>query len=96
MTEIEVVFGTTADEGLLYLLTALNNPTELDLWRWKNCQKYSVEPLCVCLLECLYLLRENWDAFGPGFLFNRATQEEITEEDIAKVKPGNDFDICRL
>ena len=33
MTEIEVVFGTTADEGLLYLLTALNNPTELDLWR---------------------------------------------------------------
>ena len=50
----------------------------------------------VCVLECLYLLRENWDAFGPGFLFNRATQEEITEEDIAKVKPGNDFDICRL
>ena len=32
-TNVEVVFGTTADEGLLYMLTALNNPTELDLWR---------------------------------------------------------------
>ena len=95
MTEIEVVFGTTADEGLLYLLTALNNPTELDLWRWKNCQKYWFHP-SVCPLECIYPLRENWDTFGPGFLFNRATKEEITEEDVAKVKRGNDFDLCRL
>ena len=31
--EVEVVFGTTADEGLLYLLTAITDTTQLDLWR---------------------------------------------------------------
>jgi len=67
LTDVEVVFGTTADEGLLYLLTALINPTELDLWR------------------------ENWDTFGPAFLFNRATQEEITEQDVAKANAVVDF-----
>jgi len=32
-TEVEVVFGTTADEGLLYLLDALKDETALEIWR---------------------------------------------------------------
>ena len=55
-----------------------------------------VKSVILVHLECTHLLRENWDTFGPGFLFNRATKEEITEEDVAKVKHGNDFDLCRL
>jgi len=66
-TDVEVVFGTTADEGLLYMFGALINPTELDLWR------------------------ENWDLYGPAFLFNRATQEEITEQDVSKANAVVDF-----
>ena len=33
LTDTEVVFGTTADEGLLYLLTAITDTAQLDLWR---------------------------------------------------------------
>ena len=32
-SEVEVVFGTTADEGLLYLLDALKDETALEIWR---------------------------------------------------------------
>ena len=32
-TEVEVVFGTTADEGLLYLLDALKDETALEILR---------------------------------------------------------------
>ena len=55
--------------------------------------KVLISSFCVC---AIYPLRENWDTFGPGFLFNRATKEEITEEDVAKVNQGNNFDLCRL
>ena len=55
-------------------------------------------------LHCMRLnksnchLRENWDLYGPAFLFNRATQEEITEQDVSKVRDNLFiiFDMCCL